>query len=62
MKNLYKIIDLILLYSIGKRLAVTNGKTSRSVQNGRYIKTTNKTPHHIINCYHWSEGNYTIKL
>jgi hypothetical protein len=43
MKTLYKIIDIILLYTIGKRLVITNGRTSRSVQNGRYIGTTKKT-------------------
>jgi len=43
---IYKIISLILRYTIGKELVWTNGKTCRSVLSGKYLRAPKKIVFH----------------
>ena len=62
MKTLYKIIDLVLKYSIGKRLVIVEGKTARSIQTGQYIKYTPVVKKRSIVVHDYLDGDYIINL
>jgi len=71
MTLIYKIIDQVLRYTIGKRLVIREGGKVRDLYTGKYkvngaIKKLNKTQStrstHPIKCHHWTGEEYIINL